>query len=43
MYNEKVGKGTRTVDFHLDQKIEKIKDTKARYTRVLGENILVLA
>ena len=36
MYNEKVGKSSRTVDFMLDQKIEKIKDTRTRYTRLLG-------
>merc|ERR1711935_597262 len=33
--NEKLGKGTRTVDFVLEEKIEKIKDTKSRYTRLL--------
>ena len=36
MYNEKVGKSSKTVDFQLEQKIEKIKDTKTRYTRLLG-------
>ena len=35
--NEKLGKGTRTVDFVLEEKIEKIKDTKARYQRLLGK------
>jgi len=35
MYNERTGKGTRTVDFQLDEKIQKIKNTKARYTRLL--------
>jgi len=33
--NEKLGKGTRTVDFVLEEKIEKIKDTKSRYQRLL--------
>ena len=40
--NEKLGKGTRTVDFALEEKIEKIKDTKSRYTRLLGGTILYL-
>ena len=35
--NEKLGKGTRTVDFVLEEKIEKIKDTKSRYQRLLGK------
>lgn len=35
LYNEKTGKGTRTVDFQLDEKIQTIKNTKARYTRLL--------
>lgn len=37
IYNEKMGKSSRTVDFQLDQKIEKIRDTKTRYTRLLGK------
>ena len=38
--NEKLGKGTRTVDFILEEKIEKIKDTRSRYQRLLGICIL---
>ena len=37
MYNEKLGKSSRTVDFMLDQRIEKIRDTRTRYTRLLGK------
>ena len=35
--NEKLGKGTRTVDFVLEEKIEKIKDTKR-----LGVEFMIL-
>ena len=38
--NEKLGKGTRTVDFVLEEKIEKIKDTKSRYQRLLGKFLI---
>ena len=39
IYNERTGKSSKTVDFQLEQKIEKVKETKSRYTKLLGMQI----